>query len=334
MEDMEREYQTVTTYLEDIQRIEALPDEYRGEIIDIAIKIEQLSQDKEKYLESENLLPQEQYSTLAKLEKEVPGTIEKLADMENRDALLRQDMGYLEGEKADLKFMRGEYTDSIARIRGIMTTLLILGFVTLGVISVVAMMSKSTVTVYVLAVVAFVVVVFAIGYARYTSVSNDVKINDARLSKAVSLLNKVKVKYINNTNTMEYIYDKYGINSVNELEYSWEQYNTMVRDMLKYSDANKDIRRLNEELLHTLRKYGIHEPQVWMSQVRALADPREMVEIRHALNKNRQKLRENIALSRRIQSNAVTALRASVAENPGMAELIQDILAPYHLSIL
>jgi hypothetical protein len=71
-----------------------------------------------------------------------------------------------------------------------------------------------------------------------------------------------------------------------------------------------------------------------MSQVRALADPREMVEIRHALNKNRQKLRENIALSRRIQSNAVTALRASVAENPGMAELIQDILAPYHLSIL
>jgi hypothetical protein len=248
--------------------------------------------------------------------------------------MLKSDMGYLEGEKEDLRFMRGEYTDSISRIRGVMATLLILGFVTLGVITVVAMMSKVTVTVYVLSVMAFVVLVFAVGYARYAAVSSEVKMNDARLAKAVSLLNKVKVKYINNTNALDYIYDKYGVNSSNELEYSWQQYNTMVRDMLKYSEANKDIRRFNEELVHILRKYGIHEPEVWQGQVRALADPREMVEVRHSLNQSRQKLRESLQLSERIRVNAVTALRASVAENPGMAELIQDILSPYHLSIL
>jgi hypothetical protein len=202
------------------------------------------------------------------------------------------------------------------------------------VIAAVAMVGKATVTVYVLAVMAFVVLVFVVGYVRYMSVSNDVKMNDARLSKAVSLLNKVKVKYINNTNTMEYIYDKYGVNSSNELEYSWDLYNTMVKDMLRYSETNKDIRRLNEELLHNLRRYGIHEPEVWMSQVRALADPREMVEVRHALNQSRQRLREDLEVSERIRTNAITALRASVAENPGMAELIQDILTPYHLSIL
>jgi hypothetical protein len=334
MEDMEREYRTVTGYLEDIQRIEELPDEYRLQIADIASRIIQLGDDKNRYMQSENLLSQEQYALLAQLEKEVPGTIKKLYDMEERDSMLKNDMGYLEGEKADLKFMRGEYTDAISRIRGIMSVLLVLGFVTLGVIAAVAMVGKATVTVYVLAVMAFVVLVFAVGYVRYLTVAEEVRMNDARLTKAVSLLNKVKVKYINNTNTMEYIYDKYGVNSSNELEYSWQMYNTMVQDMLRYSETNKDIRRLNEELLHNLRRYGIHEPEIWMSQVRALADPREMVEVKHSLNQSRQKIRENLRLSERIRSNAITALRASVAENPGMAELIQDILAPYHLTIL
>jgi hypothetical protein len=334
MEDMKREYRKVTTYLEDIQRIDELPDEYRGKLTDIAVNIEQLGEDKDRYMQSENLLSQEQYALLAQLENEVPGTIKKLYDMEERDSMLKSDMGYLEGEKEDLKFMRGEYTDNIARIRGVMTTLLILGFITLGIIAAVAVVGKVTVTVYVLAVLAFVALVFAIGYARYSVVSADVKTNDARLSKAVSLLNKVKVKYINNTNTMEYIYDKYGVNSSNELEYSWGLYNTMVRDMLKYSETNKDIRKLKEELLHNLRKFGIHEPEIWLSQVRALADPREMVEVRHSLNQSRQKIRENLEMSERMRVNAVTALRAAVSENPGMAELIQDILTPYHLSIL
>ena len=333
MEDMKKEYKLVSTYLMDIQRIDELPIEYANEVIELASQIDRLDRNREEYLQSENLLSEEQYAILAQLEKEVPGTIKKLYDMESRDTMLRSDMGHLEGEKADLRYMREEFSDSIARIRGIVSTVLILGILTLGVVACVAYISRSTVTVYVLAIVAFVMVVFAVGYARYASIRNEVRMNDARLAKAISLLNKVKVKYINNTNTLDYIYDKYGVHSSSELEYVWERYNTMVRDMLRYSEANKGLREAKEELIAKLKSFGLQEAEVWPSQIMALIDRREMVEIRHTLNTRRQKLRESIETCERIRSNAITALRASVAENPGMAEHIQDILKPYHLTI-
>ena len=334
MDEMKKEYMLVSSYLMDIQRIDELPIEYANEVIRLAEQIDRLNKNREEYIKSESLLSDEQYSVLAQLEKEVPGTIKKLYDMETRDSVLKSDMGHLEGEKADLKYMREEFTDSIAKIRGVITTVLILGIMTLGVVGFVAYLSKSTVTVYVLFIMAVVMLVFAIGYAKYATLRSDVKMNDARLAKAVSLLNKVKVKYINNTNTMDYIYDKYGVHSSSELEYVWDRYNTMVRDLLRYSEANKGLREANAELVSKLKSYGLQEAEVWPSQIVALIDRREMVEIRHTLNTRRQKLRESIETCDRIRTNAITALRAAVAENPGMAEHIRDVLRPYKLSIM
>lgn len=334
MLDMKQEYQTVSTYLTDIQRIDELPIEYANSVIDLANKIENLNHNRDIYMKSENLLTEEQYANVSRYEKTVPETIEKLTDMEDRDSMLRSDMGYLEGEKEDLKYMREEFLDDIARIKGFVATVLVLCFIALGVIACVAYMTREPVTVYILAVTALVTLVFAVGYARYVSLISDIKLNDARLAKAVSLLNKVKVKFINNTNTLDYVYTKYGVHSANELDFLWDRYNKMVKDMLRYSEANQDIRRTNEELIKTLRSLGVKEPGVWPSQTAALIDRKQMVEIRHGLNERRRKLRENIANLEKIRNNATVTLRAFVAENPGMIELIQDILKPHNLSIM
>lgn len=333
MEDMKREYQLVTNYLMDIQRIEELPVDMANDLVENARRIEMLNDSRSVYLQSEKLLTMEQYNTMATLEKEVPDTIVKLIDMEVRDSLLKNDMSYLEGEKEDLKFLHHEYVDGMSRLRGITVAVLVTFLIATSVLLAVAVAAKKSVTVYCLGIGLVAMFFFAISYARYLGLKSELSENDAKLKRAVSLLNKVKVKFINNTNTIDYIYEKYGVHSSNELEYQWEQYNTMVRDALRYSQANNDLRVYCDELIFKLKGIGLSDPFVWPKQTRALIDRREMVEIKHNLNVRRQKIREKLVTCDKIKTNAKVALRAAIDANPGLEAYIHDQLSSYNIRL-
>lgn len=332
-EEIKNEYKVVTSYLTDIQRIEELPVDMANRIISISERIEKLDKNRETYLQSENLLSMEQYNTLSNYEDDVPETVKRLNEMEARDTALRSDMGYLEGEKEDLRYMRDEYTNIISRMRGVMITVMSVLLITSIGIMIYAFVTRSNITVYALGVGAIAMLIFVVAYAKYIDLKADIKDYDAKLKRAVSLLNKVKVKYINNTNTLDYIYEKYGVHSSQELSYQWEQYNIMVRDAKRYTHTNAEFKDRCDELVNIMKKIGVEDPFVWPKQTNALIDRREMVEIKHSLNVRRQKLRERLATCEKIKDNAHIALRAAVTANPGMESYITDMLQPYNLKI-
>ena len=332
-EDMKREYQLVTSYLTDIQRLEELPESIKNDLVDTSTKIEMLDNNRQTYLKSENLLSMECYNKIASLEKSVPDTIRKLIDMEQQDTLLKNDMSYLEGEKEDLKFLHTEYAADISRTRGFIVAILALFLVVAGILLIVSVVTKKSVTIYCLGIGLLAMLCFVIAYVRYLGFKTDITENDAKLKRAVSLLNKVKVKFINNTNALDYIYEKYGVNSSKELEYEWDLYNTMVRDSIKYTQANSDYRIYCDELVERLKKIGLVDPFVWVKQTRAIIDHREMVEITHGLNVRRQKIREKLVSCEKIKTNASVALRAAIDANPGLKSFIKDQLASYNIKL-
>lgn len=333
MEDMKREYNIVTGYLMDVQRIEELPIEIAEEINDVAKSIDLMEKDREKYVKSENLLSQEQYNTIATYEDDILKSVKELNEMEMRDAMLKNDMGYLEGEKDDLAFMRDEYSEGMSRIRGVMIGAFFICFTAIAALLAYALVKRESVTMYSLIVGAFLVIVFVISYIRYNDYKRDIKDIDAKQNRAISLLNKVKVKYINNVNALDYIYDKYNVNSCKELEYLWDNYNIMVQDAVRYSRANKDFRMFCDMLIQKLRAVGIEDPEVWTKQTNALIDRRELVEIKHGLIKRRQGLRDKLLTCTKIKDNATVALKAAVEERPDLREYVTELLASYRLNI-
>lgn len=331
--EINREYALVTRYLTDIQRIEELPVNLAEDIIDTATKIEALEKNRQTYMQSEKLLSPEQYNVMATYEDDVIDAIKNLNEMEMREGMLKNDMGYLEGEKEDLKYMRNEYSNSIARIRGIVITILIMFLLTNAIFFIYAYTTKNDVMALSLFSGAVATLAFAIAFVDYQNVSKKFKENEAKIKRAVSLQNKVKAKYINNVNTVDYIYAKYGVNSSKELEYLWEQYNTMVRDAEKFNKTNNNLQRFCNDLVLKLNKIGLDDPDVWTKQTSALVDRREMVEIKHGLNVRRQKLRDNMVTCEKIKSNAITALNAAMEENPGISEFITKQLSPYGIKV-
>lgn len=333
MQEIQREYKIVTSYLTDIQRIEELPIDMANNLIDTANHIERFDKSRQTYLQSENLLPMDQYNNLAALEDDVTETIKRLYELEMRDSMLKNDMGYLEGEKEDLRYMRGEYTDTIVRIRSVNITVLILFMFTMFILCIYAITTKNSIIMPLLITGTIAVVSFAISYVRYMDLKTEIRDIDAKVNRAISLLNKVKVKYINNTNTLDYIYEKYGVNSCKELEYQWEQYNTMVRDAKRYIQANAEFKGHCDRLVKSLAAIGVEDPYVWPKQTNAIIDRREMVEIKHGLIVRRQKLRERMETCAKIKDNAQTALRAAVAVDAGMETYITESLNTYGINI-
>lgn len=333
MEEAKTEYRIVTEYLSDIQRIEELPVDMAKKLIDTSEQIVRLDKERQTYVESENLLPPEQYNIMSTYEGDIIDTIKKLNEMEMRDSMLKSDMGHLEGEKEDLKYNRLDDADKIEHLRGIIITILVLFLLTSGFLCVYAFMAKTSVTLYALITGAVAMICFAIFYVRYSNLKREINDTDAKVNRAISLLNKVKVKYINNTNALDYIYAKYDINSSKELEYRYELYNTMIRDEKKYYQANSELRVKREELIKQLDSIGVRDSQVWIKQAEALIDRRELVEIKHGLNVRRQSLRDRMSTCEKIRDNACIALRAAIDDNPGMESYIKDILAPYKIKL-
>lgn len=333
MDEAKTEYRIVTEYLSDIQRIEELPVDMAKKLIDTSEQIVRLDKERQTYVESENLLPPEQYNIMSTYEGEIIDTIKKLNEMEMRDSMLKSDMGHLEGEKEELKYNRLDYADKIEHLRGIIITILVLFLLTSGFLCVYAFMAKTSVTLYALITGAVAMICFSIFYVRYSNLKREITDTDAKVNRAISLLNKVKVKYINNTNALDYIYTKYDINSSKELEYRYELYNTMVRDEKKYYQANSELRVKREELIKQLDSIGVRDSQVWIKQAEALVDRRELVEIKHGLNVRRQSLRDRMATCEKIRDNACIALRAAIDDNPGMESYIKDILGPYKIKL-
>ncbi len=333
MEDMRREYQVITGYLTDIQRIEELPVEMAVEIIDIAKKIEMLDKNRETYLQSEELLSMEQYKIMVKYEDDIPDAMKNLNDMEIRDSMLKNDMGHLEGEKESLKYRREDCANVINRLRGMLITILVLALLTCVCLFCFSYAQRKSITFPILVVGAVAFLFFAISYGKYIDLKSEIKEIDAKKKRAISLLNKVKAKYINNTNTLDFIYDKYNINSAKELEYNWSQYNIMLKDARKYTQANSDFRTYCDMLVDKLARVGVKDPLVWPKQTTALIDRREMVEIKHALNVRRQRIRDKLAACEKIRDNAKIALKAAVEINPAMESFIKDILAPFKVKV-
>jgi len=333
MEDLKKEYQVVTSYLTDIQRIEELPIDIATEIIENAKRIEMLDKNRHTYLQSENLLTMEQYKTLTRFEDEVPDTIKTLYEMEQRDSMLKNDMGHLEGEKESLKYRRRDCSVGIDRLRGILGTVLVLFMVTaMGVIWY-GLSTRTNVVMPAMIIAAVVMLVFALCYAKYVDYKSEIKEADAKVKRAVSLLNKVKAKYINNTSTLDYIYDKYGVHSSKELEYMWAQYDIMNKDAMRYSQANNDFRVYCDQLVKRLEQIGVKDPLVWPKQTNALIDRREMVEIKHSLNVRRQSIREKLATCEKISDNAKIAIKASVELNPALENFVKEILTPFKVKM-
>lgn len=327
------EYNLVTSYLTDIEEVEALSPELKEKLKGYAKKIVELEGNKEKLEERKGIMPESEFNHMERIEQYMPDGYHKLKEAEEYQVMIKKDLGRLDGERHAYYFRRNELVNSQKNMKGITVICVSSMLFLILLLSFIGMWMKLDVTLgYAIAVVIAAAALTFVYVKFHDSQRELVKVEKA-INKLVLLQNKVKIRYVNNTNLLEYLYVKYEVDSSVELKKLWDKYieETNRREEEKRMQADMDENQ--KALISLLQRCKIQDPGRWLHQAQALIDSKEMVEIRHNLIIRRQKLRKQMEYNAKAAQDAQGEVQDIVEKYPEYAEKILDLVSDYEKAL-
>lgn len=322
LEQLTEEYNLVTTYLTDMEEIEALPEQEREQLRQQAQKIVELSQSRENYLSRKDRMRESDYNRMQRMENEVQEGYRKLKNAEDYQALIRQDLQRLDRERNSCQFQQKQWRATVENTRGMAIICLVAVALCLGMLAVLQLGFGMDTQIGYLITAGAAAIAITLIYAKHLDAKTEVKRTSKTLNRLILLQNKVKIRYINNTNLLEYLRLKYEVERADELNDLWNRYVKEKEEREALELAEDDLAFYNKEMLRTLYHYQLQIPDIWPGQALALVDNREMVEIRHGLIQQRQSLRKRMEYNQGLAENAKQIIKEVAHDYPQDADEI------------
>lgn len=327
------EYSLVTTYLTDMEEIEALPDGPKQEVEKIAHQLESLEKERNRYLGKKDRMKDSDFFRMRKQENEVLEGIQKLREAEKYHQLVKADLKRLDRERHAYHFRKNELANSQTNLRGMAVIFISALVACLGMLAVLQFGFEMNTYVGYFITILTAAIAITVVCVKYLDADKEILVVERAISKLIQLQNKVKIRYVNNKNLLDYLYMKYGVESVEELENRWESYQEEKEQRKQFAEAESKTEFYQLELVKVLRKLRISDPDRWIHQVKALLDKREMVEIRHELILRRQSLRSQLDYNNRVAQTAKDEVMSIVKEHPEFAAEIMEMVEKYDQNI-
>lgn len=326
VEEAKDEYEAVTNSLRDVQIITEIPPEAKVELAAAAERIIELSAERENYQKSPNKIPEEQYLKMESYGEDIRDMMKRLDDDEKYAEVIKEDMKVLEGEKGEIRYEMDEIQDKLELYKKLM------GWV-IGALGAVVVFTGVNISIWegqynawIYGMLAFIGVTLAAIFAKQQEERKELRYQERKMNRAISLLNKAKVRYVNIRTSIDYQHLKYGVESAYELNHIWGIYLEMKRERELYRNSSRELHDAETELIAILSDFQLLDPRIWVHRSAALLDEREMVEVRHDLNVRRQKLRKNMEYNKQVAENTGKSIQDFAKMNSGYANEIMSLV--------
>jgi hypothetical protein len=225
---------------------------------------------------------------------EIPGAIQRLSTNETyRDTLLK-DLKYLDREKSEWQLKKKylhRHKNSMKKLLYILTGIAVTAALVLLFLQFV--MELDVYYAWLILVFATAVLV-CFSFLRMQSDAAEEVAAERSINRAITLANKIKIKYVGVANAVDYACKKFHVKNAKEFSDNWDYYLDAVREKEKYQQTSDDLDYFNGRLVRQLSAYRFYDASKWVSQAHAIIDAREMVEIKHEMIGRRQMLRSQI----------------------------------------
>ena len=330
LDALEFEYNDVTSHLRDMEEIDALPPDQRAEIDECAQRIIDSEQQQEKFSKRKSKMTDAEFEHMERLHSEARSGAKKLAEAEDYQKKIKSDLKRLDGEHQAYMFREDELVNSIENSK----RLIIVIAVTLGLLIVFLMILQFALKLNVVYgyMVTFLMAAIAVTLLYVHIMNSDSELKSLRksISRLIMLQNQVKIRYVNNTNLLDYLCIKYRVNSAKELVDLYNRYVQEVKERQAFEEAQKSLDANQKDLIFMLRHYRVKDPEIWIHQPEALLSHNEEVEIRHSLNVQRQSLRKRMEYNRDIVAgNAKNEIEDMARQYPAYTQEILDMVSRY-----
>ncbi len=329
LERLEMEYRFVSNSLLDCDAIESFPQLEKDDLRDLGKKIAKLNEMRTEEKSKNSKMTRSQFLKMQKMEHEMPEGCEKIEKAENYQEKIKRDLVKLNGEKQAYIYRRDELYVGIENAKGmakICFVALIICFLILFSLKGFFEMDIQIGGLLAIAISAIAITVF---FSRFLDYQGEVKRIEKDINKLILLQNRVKIRYVNNVNLLDYLYIKYAVSSGKELRKLWEFYQEEKREQEQFEKTKNALEDLYRQVLRILTRNKISDTSVWLHQTDAFVDAREMVEVRHGLNNRRQKLRDQIGYNTKVAESSKEEIKKLVEQYPENAKKILTIIDSY-----
>lgn len=293
MDEVRREYDRVTSYLNDIQVVETLDGEPKAQLIDIATQVSKLMKVRSDYLNAEKKISDDTFRQMQELEDEIPTIVRRLKENETYLEVVKRDLNRLAGEKIEWSVVKQEAEDEQEELRRLSKILLfIFGGTAILVASISIMLKWELLPLFIVALMATLAASYVM--IRMQECAADIKQSEININHTIILENRVKIKYVNAKNAIDYTCERFHVKDSKELTYNYEQYIEVCKEREKLKQTNEDLEYFSNRLVRILRGLHLYDAKIWLNYADAVIDPREMVELKHELFTRRQGLRDRI----------------------------------------
>ena len=325
-ERVKEEYADVTSHLKDIQLMDQALEEEKEVLTTTAAAIDQLIRERDYLKKRRYKFNDAQRLSMEKYEATAAQDVKKLKEFEDYQIKIKNDLRQLESEKQLLKAEKRDIISKQGTLR-IVSKILAWILAVFGILMLaIALAFTVDVTVPVIATAAFAFIVLFIIVWEARANRTDMAIKERQYDRAVSLLNRVKIKYVNNTRTIDYMCMKFHVRNATELEFVYDQYQKAKREWARKRESVYLLNEKKDILIAELKNIGVRDAEIWCSQVRAIIEPKEMVEVRHELNSRRQQLRKQIDYNTGIIQDFINELERIRNMREAYAQEVEDIL--------
>ena len=330
VENLQHEYQVVTSHLKDIEEIEALPENESLLLMECAKRIDTLERQQSGYKERKNRMTDEKFYQMECMEEEVQEAYEKLEKAEEYQNLIKRDLRRLDSERQAYGFRKIELRHLMKDTRSMTIVCATAVIFCLLLLVVLQYAFSFDVKIGYLAAGGIGALAITAIFLKYNDAVRELSQVESGISRLIRLQNTVKIRYVNNTHLLDYLYMKYNVKSAQELGRDYKQYLEEKDERHNYKRAEIELDSSQQELLHILRRYQVKDPMIWLYQTQALLDKKEMIEIRHNLIIRRQSLRRRMDYNKEVIAGKAKAEVKDLVENyPKYAKEILGIVAEY-----
>ena len=293
IDDVRQEYDQITAYLNDIQIVEGLEGEQRKQLEDVATHISKLIKARNDYLNAEHKISDETFNQMEEMEAEIPNVIRRLQVNEADLETVKHDLNYLAAEKVEWSVVRQERKEEIALLRK-HSGIIMLAFGGLAILTSILsiMMEWGMLPVFIVALMATLLAAYVI--FRMQECKKDIKQSDVNQNYIISLENRIKIKYVNAKNAVDYTCNRYHVKNSKELIFNYEQYIDICKERERFKQTNEELEYYKTRLVRILRGINLYDAKIWLNYANAIVNKDEMVELKHEYFTRRQFLRSQI----------------------------------------
>lgn len=333
IEEAKKEYASVTEYLNDIQILDNLEPEEQKRIAETAEDMYSLNHERVESRRKKTRLPASKFNYYMAHEDELEGALKKLQNDEQYFQMVKKDLNILEAEKMGI---REDIEKSMIR-QGNIRNISIIGIAVIFAIFI-AFAATGRINPqennYILMIFLFFATVFLVMmFVLNRNAVYLLKVSEKKLNRAIVIQNKVKIKYINIVNSIEYQYAKYGVQNSYEFSDVYRMFLEDKKEREHYARTTGMLGRATDQLSGILAGVGVRDTDIWQNQLEALFNPKEMVEVRHRLNVQRQKLREQMEYNMKRIQEAKKSVTDYIRKNPQYANEVMEIVDGYDVDV-